>query len=725
MEKNRNGGDIGLRFSTKYFNSKMLGGAMRRYAIISFLVIVALSSATFLRADEFRWKKVDDAKIAGQYKALMLDSAGLPHIIYWDQTEGFIKYAYKDECRWQSSTIPTPQDGSVYSAVMDDSSSLHFIFKGVDGQDTLYYCRRKGEWEVEVVDHHTGTEASMAVDSGFRPHVVYYSESDHSLIHASKDGSVWQYDTVGLGINPSLALDNNDGTHIAYQVPDEWTVKYAGTETIDTAVGPGGIPSLATDSENSPHISCLYLGATRKLRYYHWDGDQWQFEDIDSLGRIGPSDLVLSSSDSPHIAYKTDRALKHASLSATWQIQQIDTTVMTNPSLQLSKLDNPHVCYDSGTYNFLMYAWVPDSQYVKICVNPDSFYFVYGSYTSQAPAEDGNMSGCFQDLNDPMWMEAVQLSVVVPCSLTELLYYPCNPQHPALHWKVWGDDDGRPGALLREGIAYPTTSDEWVGVSIDPYIALDPGPVYVGWSVAGPPHYYNGHDAVLEEQTNWWWNGAAWVRDRYIPGNLLIRAILWIPEAHPTDTIYVLNDGYQIDLDVDSISYRTSWIEFVSQSLFSLPHDSVQSVEFGVNAEGLPRGIYADTLIIHSNDGNTPAYRIPIVFQVDTIMTRIEEEIETRPLCSNVTISLIRPNPMKDAAVISYSIARRDNVSLKIYNSLGALVRTLVDETTEQGSYTSIWDGKDSAGREVAPGVYWSILQITGSTQARKVVVLR
>ena len=700
---------------------------MRRYAVLSFFLIPLVVAATLSHSDEYRRKKVDATRITGQYKVLVLDEEGLPHIVYWDQTHDLIQYAHRNGTGlWEFSTVPTAQTGYVYSAAIDDSGYIHFVFKGTEGEDTLYYGVKREDWDIDALDDSTGSAASIVIDSEFKACVAYYFSSggNEYLAEASKDGANWQFDTLGPGINPSAAVDRDDNVHIAYQVPDQWIVKYRGLPAIDTLVGPGGVPSLEVDSAGIPHISCLYLGAVRKLRYYHWDGSQWQSEDVDSVGRIGPSDLALSSSGVPHIAYKTDRALKHATLSGTWEIEQIDTTMLTGPYLQLSELGSPHVCYDSGTYNFLMYAWVPDSQYTKILVDPDSFYFVYGSYTTKAPAEDGNNAGCFRDLNEPTWMEAVELPVAVACSLTELHYFPCNAQNPPLHWKVWGDDGGRPGDLLGEGTENPTVSNQWITIEVDPAMALDPGNVYVGWSADGAPYYWNGHDAALEDTTNWWWNGATWVKDRYILGNLLVRAVLWIPEAHPTAAMLVMNDGYQVDLEIDSIGYDAPWIEFLSHSAFALAHDSVQVIELGVNAEGLNPGIYVDSLLIYSNDPNIPEYPVPIIFQVDT-MTNIQEEIPTPPSPGSVAIALIRPNPMRDVGLISYSVPKREIVSVKIYNALGALVRTLVDEEREAGVYTSTWDGRDNSHREVAPGVYWTVLKTCGVSEARKVILIR
>ena len=55
----------------------------------------------------------------------------------------------------------------------------------------------------------------------------------------------------------------------------------------------------------------------------------------------------------------------------------------------------------------------------------------------------------------------------------------------------------------------------------------------------------------------------------------------------------------------------------------------------------------------------------------------------------------------------------------------GRLVRTLVDEVREPGTYTVFWDGKDEAGRQVSSGVYLYRMKATDFVQTRKMVLLK
>jgi hypothetical protein len=87
------------------------------------------------------------------------------------------------------------------------------------------------------------------------------------------------------------------------------------------------------------------------------------------------------------------------------------------------------------------------------------------------------------------------------------------------------------------------------------------------------------------------------------------------------------------------------------------------------------------------------------------------------------------PNPLNPHTRMKYAIAgkRKDPVptTLKIYNILGQLVRTLVDEPKEPGTYEVIWDGRDQKGNDVASGIYFYQLKAGEFRQTKKMVLIR
>jgi len=62
---------------------------------------------------------------------------------------------------------------------------------------------------------------------------------------------------------------------------------------------------------------------------------------------------------------------------------------------------------------------------------------------------------------------------------------------------------------------------------------------------------------------------------------------------------------------------------------------------------------------------------------------------------------------------------------LKIYNTSGQEVRTLVNTRQPAGVNTVVWDGRDQFGKEVSSGIYIYRLQAGESVQSRKLSFVR
>ena len=83
------------------------------------------------------------------------------------------------------------------------------------------------------------------------------------------------------------------------------------------------------------------------------------------------------------------------------------------------------------------------------------------------------------------------------------------------------------------------------------------------------------------------------------------------------------------------------------------------------------------------------------------------------------------PNPFNPSTTISYSVQTSGLVKLKIYNNLGQLIRTLVDEQMTPGEYTIVWDGVSDSGSAVAAGTYFYQLQVGEYTTAKTMIMLK
>jgi len=83
------------------------------------------------------------------------------------------------------------------------------------------------------------------------------------------------------------------------------------------------------------------------------------------------------------------------------------------------------------------------------------------------------------------------------------------------------------------------------------------------------------------------------------------------------------------------------------------------------------------------------------------------------------------PNPFNASTMISYSLKSDADVTLKIYNILGQEVKTLVNKYQAAGSYTIIWNGKDSRGNDVATGIYFYRIKAGDFSFERKMAYLK
>ena len=83
------------------------------------------------------------------------------------------------------------------------------------------------------------------------------------------------------------------------------------------------------------------------------------------------------------------------------------------------------------------------------------------------------------------------------------------------------------------------------------------------------------------------------------------------------------------------------------------------------------------------------------------------------------------PNPFKGSTAISYNVPASGNVTLKVYNIAGQVVKTLVNGQQPAGAQQVAWDGKDEGGRKVSAGVYVYRLNADGQTQTKRLTILK
>jgi len=92
----------------------------------------------------------------------------------------------------------------------------------------------------------------------------------------------------------------------------------------------------------------------------------------------------------------------------------------------------------------------------------------------------------------------------------------------------------------------------------------------------------------------------------------------------------------------------------------------------------------------------------------------------------DVSNNLIHPKKADKTATIKYFIINPTKVILKIYNLMGELVKTLVDnQNIGPGDYREPWSGENDNGSTVASGIYLVHIEVAGENATEKICVVK
>jgi predicted GH43/DUF377 family glycosyl hydrolase len=117
--------------------------------------------------------------------------------------------------------------------------------------------------------------------------------------------------------------------------------------------------------------------------------------------------------------------------------------------------------------------------------------------------------------------------------------------------------------------------------------------------------------------------------------------------------------------------------------------------------------------------GNTTLFNGQIGFATSPVVTSVDSNkedgsIKTFQLYQNY------PNPFNPSTIISWKLASRSFVTLKVYDVLGNEVETLINEEKPAGIYKFNFDGSD-----LTSGVYFYELHTGQSLATKKMILLR
>jgi hypothetical protein len=106
---------------------------------------------------------------------------------------------------------------------------------------------------------------------------------------------------------------------------------------------------------------------------------------------------------------------------------------------------------------------------------------------------------------------------------------------------------------------------------------------------------------------------------------------------------------------------------------------------------------------------------------IEKYMTGVAES----PAVNPIEFSVVGANPVVGQSAVRFGLPKAANVSLRVFSTSGALVRTLVDGQMPAGANTVNWNLQDNAGRQVGNGLYLYELNVGSQVAHAKVSVLK
>lgn len=140
--------------------------------------------------------------------------------------------------------------------------------------------------------------------------------------------------------------------------------------------------------------------------------------------------------------------------------------------------------------------------------------------------------------------------------------------------------------------------------------------------------------------------------------------------------------------------------------------------------DGRPRGI------AFSPDGNT-AYVCQFNQLAPSVQKFVMEQVtsaEDEPfeLPEQFVLHQNYPNPFNPSTTIEYEVMEAAPVTVRIYDTLGRVVSTLVNGAVQQpGTYSVQWNGRTASGGQLASGMYFYSLETPTFRQVRQMALLK
>jgi len=107
------------------------------------------------------------------------------------------------------------------------------------------------------------------------------------------------------------------------------------------------------------------------------------------------------------------------------------------------------------------------------------------------------------------------------------------------------------------------------------------------------------------------------------------------------------------------------------------------------------------------------------------VVTVNQNDNNTPGIVYETAFRSVFPNPFNPTTTLSFSLAEKGDVNIKIFNVKGQLVKEIKKPALNKGVHNIVWNGKDSHNRDCATGIYLFRLQTESKTMMKKGMLVK
>jgi len=181
------------------------------------------------------------------------------------------------------------------------------------------------------------------------------------------------------------------------------------------------------------------------------------------------------------------------------------------------------------------------------------------------------------------------------------------------------------------------------------------------------------------------------------------------------------------------------------QICYVIVYSTATAGEYVQNGGGLARGrryyqfIHPDQ-VLENPGGQFPTtvwprgYDLPIMLWTESNLFTEDPPDLTQPtgvmagddmVPYKFNLSQNYPNPFNPETSVQYELAKASMVYIKVYNTMGQEIKTIVQEMQNPGRHTVVWDGTNNWGAKASSGIYLLQMKAGDFTKVRKMTMLK